>query len=211
MKLQSDQNGIIHLPVIAVIILVGVVAFTAGVAYRVQTNRSNIEIASADESELREITEVDIEEIIAVLPEERKQGEEEKKEEQEKPVEKPPAQKPQQKLVDPNEKPKDKQYVGPEIVKISNVTIKKNGANYILTATLPQSYSGTCQGLLKPEAGGDSKDHITISKSFSGPVCSVEVTEAKLDGFSIWRTYMSFYSSDKKVKSHWTQADNISL
>ncbi len=206
----QNQNGGIHLPIIAVIILVGVIAFTAGVAYRIQTNRASIEVASSDESELHEIKEVDIEDIIAVLPEERK-------EEVEKEEEKTPKEAPTEKTVSPSpEKPKDKTtqekdktYKDPSVVKISNITITKTGTTYTLTATLPQSYSGTCQGLLKPESGGEHKDHINVSKSFSGSTCSVEVQQSQLDGFSPWRTYMSFYSSDKTVKSHWTRADNI--
>lgn len=211
---HNKQTGAIHLPLVAVIVLVGVVAFTAGVAYRVQTSRANIEIASTDEPELREIKEVDIEEIIAVLPEERQQEneKEEKKEEvsEEKTVEKtvsPAPEKPKEKTT----QEKEKTTSDPSIVKISNVTITKNGTTYTLTATLPQNYSGTCQGLLKPESGGNYSDHINISKSFNGSTCSVEVSEAKLAGFSNWRTYMSFYSSDKSAKSHWTQAENISL
>lgn len=213
MKLRKNQLGAIHMPIVAAIVLVGVIGFTAGVAYRIQTSRSNIEVASSDENELREIKEVDLEEIIAVLPAERKQSEPEE-EKVDKPAPAPPEPKPISSTSDSSKdkttSPKDKKYREPTIVKISNITITKANTTYTLTASFPRSYSGTCQGLLKPESGGNPKDHITVSRSFSGTSCSVDVTESQLEKFTSWSTYMSFYSSDKTMKSHWTQADTIS-
>ena len=210
---NQSETGIIHIPVVIVILFVGVIAFTAGVAYRIQSNRQASQVVSTEGDDLREIKEVDIEDIIAVLPEQRKELEDNNEDKVEQTQPEP---KPEQSAPKPADKPKEdsqqKNKTDTSLVKIQSISINSSGDNFVLTAQLPASYNGTCQALLKPLEGGTQNDHKVVSQSFSGNNCSVTVKKSSLNNqYSDWRTYMSFYSSDKTAKSHWTQADNVSL
>lgn len=207
---NQPEAGIIHIPVVLIVLFVGVIAFTAGVAYRIQSNRQTAQVVSTEGDDLREIKEVDIEDIIAVLPEQRKDTEDE--EEAEIKVE-PTKPEPKPEAVDkPKEDKKQKEKTDPTIVKIKSITVESSNGNFVLKAQLPSSYSGTCQALLKPAEGGTHDDHKVAKQSFSGNSCTITVKKLSLNSqYSEWRTYMSFYSNDKTAKSHWTQADNVSL
>ncbi len=209
----EDETGVLHVPVIIIIVFVGVIAFTLGVVYRIQSTRSNIEVTDSYDSGQDELKDADINGIVAVLPEDVEQDDpgEEKQSEPEQPQTKPTSTTTEKQKQDTQTDADKKEHTKPNEIKLTSVSVETDGNSIVLSAQLPKSYSGTCQALVKPVEGGTSSNHKTVKKSINGSSCSVTVPGSKLDGFTEWRTYLSFYSHDGSVKSGWHYAGNATV
>lgn len=221
--LYHDNRGGLHVVAVAIVVLVGVIGFTAGVLYRVQqANQQAQEVAISTEP-LVGLENGEILEGFQIIPLEEKDEPEPEESKEEAPARDTQSKESTQSTTKPEPKPTatkpkessepKKQDKDPEIIKLQNVSVSANNGSFVFRADIPGSISGTCQALLKPADGaGSSDDHKVVSSSTSGSSCSVKVEASSLNqAHDSWQTYMSFYSSDKSVKSHWQRTDNIKL